>query len=159
MKKTILLLLISVGLLSFNKSEKNTDNEKLTEAQLNFIKENYNWKSEEILIVNFKQPRRRCFYNNYQNLEKSSKWWDDYYSKMELSNVRNIFVFSNKFNARKIIDSKNNFPDIKKLFLKEFFSNDKTCMAVLVINTKGEFRKKSGEYLQKDVEELIHQLK
>ncbi|MBD3863079.1 MULTISPECIES: hypothetical protein [Flavobacteriaceae] len=157
MKKIILLLILAVGLLSFNRPNKNITTEKLTEDQLNFIKENYKWDSEEFLFVNFRQPESSCHYDNYQNLKNSSKWWTEFYSKMELQNVRNIFVYSDKLRAKKVIDSKNHFADINNFFLNQIFSNDKTCYGILIINKKGEYQKKAGEYMQKDIVYLISQ--
>lgn len=156
MKKIILLLILFVSLLSFDKSNKN---EKFTESQLTFIMENYNWKSEELLIVNFRQPSSRCHYDNYRNLNKPSKWWTDFYTKINLKNIKNIFVYSDQLKAKKIIDSKSHFADSNSFFLSRVFSKDKTCYGIIVINNDGEFRKKAGEYMPKDVERLISELK
>ncbi|WP_324027444.1 hypothetical protein QSV08_05900 [Maribacter sp. BPC-D8] len=158
MKKIIILLILSVGFLSFNEDCINLNNEKLTEAQLSFIMESYDWKSERLLIVNFRQPRTSCHYNNYQNLKKSAKWWTEFYSKMEIANIRNIFVYSDNLKANKVIDSENHFDDINNFFLNKVFTKDKTCYGLIVINKKGEFRKKAGEFMQKDIEEFITQL-
>lgn len=158
MKKTLLLLILCIGFLSFNKSDIKTIEGKLTEAQLSFVIKNYNWTSEKILIVNFRQPKSSCHYDNYKNLEKSSKWWAEFYSKMDLQNLRNIFVYSDNLRAKKIIDSKKHYADINNFFLKQFFSQDKTCYGILVINKNGKYQKKVGEYMQKDIEELIKEL-
>lgn len=154
MKKAFLLLFIAIGLLSFKEDNK----EKINEVQLEFLKESYNWSSEDLLIVNFRQPRKRCPYDNYKNLKKSSKWWTNFYSNMDLENTHNIFVYSDSEKAKDVIDSKKHFEDIYSFFLTKFFSKDQTCNGVLVINKNGEFRKIAGEYMQKDIENLIKQL-
>ncbi|MEP2238054.1 MAG: hypothetical protein ABJI22_06810 [Maribacter sp.] len=158
MKRTIILLILSVGFLSFNENHKNSTNKKLTEVELNFIKENYNWKAEGLLIVNFRQPKSSCHYDNYKNLKNSLKWWSEFYSKMDIENIRNIYVYSEGLKAKKILDSENHFPDTNDFFLNLAFSKDKTCYGVLVVNEKGEFRTKVGEYMNKDIEEFISRL-
>ncbi|PWK19191.1 hypothetical protein LX78_01672 [Xanthomarina spongicola] len=150
-----MLLLLVICFLSFNKPESQTD-EKLSETQLQFIIENYHWNSEDLIIVNFKQPRSSCHYDNYKNLKQSSEWWTEYYSKMELVNVRNIFVYSESKKATEIIDSQNHFSDISNFFLDNFFNKEQSCYGILVINKKGEFQKKNGEYTQEDIVKYIN---
>jgi hypothetical protein len=157
MKKYLMLLLLVISFLSFNKPESQTD-EKLSETQLQFIMENYHWNSEDLIIVNFRQPQSSCHYDNYQNLKQSSEWWTEYYSKMELNNVRNIFVYSDSNRATEIIDSKNHFSDINNFFLENFFARDRSCFGILVINRDGDFQKKIGEYTQEDIIELVKNL-
>lgn len=157
-KKTVLLLILAIGLLSFNQRHGKGSKEKLTENELGFIKENYNWNSEEVLMINFRSPGSSCHYDNYRNLKKSSEWWTEFYSDMELVNVRNIFVYSDNKKAQKIIDSNIHFADINSFFLNNFFSRNKTCYGILVINKKGEFQKKAGEYTQEHIVELLKNL-
>jgi hypothetical protein len=159
MKKPILLVLLAIGFLSFNKLENAYLNEKLTETELKFVTENYNWNSKEFIIVNFRMPKSNCHYNNYANLKKSTEWWTKYYSKINLDNVHNIFVYSDNKKAKKIIDSKKHFADSNSFFLNKFFNQDKTCYGILVIKKNGEFQKKSGEYTEENVIELINNLK
>ena len=111
------------------------------------------------MIVNFRQPKSSCGYDNYKNLKKSSEWWTEFYSEMDLEKIRNIYIYSDSERAKKIIDSKNHFEDINSLFSKKFFSEDKTCYGILVISRQGYFQKKAGEYTQKNVDELISKLK
>jgi len=153
MKKQLMLLLLVISLFSFNKPEIQTD-EKLSEEQLIFIKENYNWNSEDLIIVNFRQPQSSCHYDNYKNLKQSSDWWNDYYSKMKLNNIRNIFVYSDSNKATGIIDSKNHFSDVNNFFLENFFTEEQNCYGILVFNKNGDFQKKSGEYTQDDIVEF-----
>ena len=70
MKKIIVLFIISLGMMSFKYNKEKNSNGKLTEIQLNFVKENYNWNSEDIIIYNFRQPRTNCSYDNYINLKR-----------------------------------------------------------------------------------------
>ncbi|MCB0445677.1 MAG: hypothetical protein R2812_08425 [Gelidibacter sp.] len=159
MKKVFLLLILTIGLLSFSSPKNEIPNGKLTDAQLEYVKKIYNWNSEELLIVNFKQPERRCHYNNYQHFKESEKWWDAYYSKIELTNVRNIFVYSDSKKAKEIIDSKKHFADMDSFFLNNFFSKEKTCDGIVIINKNGDYQKKAGEYTLIDIAQLINKLK
>ncbi|WP_033957807.1 hypothetical protein [Psychroserpens jangbogonensis] len=158
MKRAFLLLILAVGLFGFHKVENNSHNEKLSEAQLKLVKENYAWSSEEFIIVNFRQPINSCHYDNYSNLKNSLKWWTDFYSKIKLNNVRNVFVYAEEKRAKKIIDSKSHYSDINSFFLNNFFVNDKTCYGILVIDNDGNYIKKAGEYNQEDVIELIKKI-
>ena len=131
----------------------------LTELQMKFIKEKYNWKSEEILIINFLQPKENCFYNNNENPKSSIKWWKKFYSNINLNNVSNIYVYSDKISAKNIIDSKTRFEDYNNFLLNNIFNIKKECFGVLVVNNLGEYEVVEGEYSQKQVETLIKKLK
>lgn len=159
MKNLIAVLLIALGLMSFKSPEAKNYNRKLTESQLKFIKENYNWNGENILIINFVQPKRNCFYDNYEHMNTSVNWWAKYYAKIDLTNITNIFVYSDKFAAKEVIDSKTHFEDKENFLLKNFFLNGSECYGVLIINKMGDYQKEDGEYSQKTVERDILKLK
>lgn len=159
MKKFLVLLILAIGFSSFNKLTIKESEGQLTESELKFVQENYNWNSEEFMIVNFTQPQSSCEYNNYKDLNKSIQWWTTFYSKMELVNVRTIFIYSDAEKSKGIIDLKNHFDDVNSMFLNKFFSQHKTCYGLLVINRKGYFHKKAGEYTQEDITDLISLLK
>jgi hypothetical protein len=156
MKKIIFLSLISMIIMSFCQNE---NKKTLTESQLKFIKEKYKWNSEDLLIINFVQPNKNCFYENNGNLENSIKWHQKFYSKINLNNVLNISVYSDKISARKIIDSETKFEDYDDFLLRNFFSLKKECYGVLVVNSKGEYEIQEGEYSEKQVENFIKTLK
>lgn len=96
MRKVVLFLLMVLGFSSFNIFENNTETGQLTEIELQFLKENYKWNSEYFLIVNFKQPRSSCQYDNYKNIKKSVKRWSDFYGEINLKNVGNIFIYADR---------------------------------------------------------------
>lgn len=158
MNKTLLLFL-SFALFSFVQVDKTIAKGNLNQAQLDFVKENFNWTSEDILIVNFKQPRNKCHYDAYENLKASTKWWTNFYSQMDLNNTHNIFVYSDAKKAKNTIDSKNHFADFENFFLTYFFFKNLTCEGIVVIHKDGAFRKKAGEYIQKDIEQFISELR
>lgn len=78
---------------------------------------------------------------------------------MKLENVRNIFVYSDYEKAKKIIDSKKPYRDIDALFFNKFFSKEHTCNGIIMVNKKGVFKKKAGEYTQENIRELLNDLK
>ena len=123
----------------------------LSSEQLNFIKEKYNWNNQEFLIINFRLPKESCHYDNYRNLKNSKKWWTEFYSDVELSDSRNIFIYSDSVKAKKVIDGKFGFPDYDDFFSNSIFLNDKACYGLIVINQKGDFYKKAGEYQLNEV--------
>lgn len=158
MKITILSFILSIGFFSFKRTDNQNTPGKLTETQLHFVIENYHWTSEQLLIVNFRQPKSNCHYDNYVDLKNSAKWWCEFYSKIDLQNIRNIFVYADYSKAKNIIDSHNHYADASDFFMNQIFSLDKTCYGVLVLNKSGHYRRKAGEYIQKDIEKLILEL-
>jgi len=142
--------------MSFNQIE----NKKiLSETQLKFIKEKYKWNSENILIINFVQSSKNCFYDNNANLDNSAKWWKKFYIKIDLSNVSNIYIYSDKISAKKVIDYETKFEDYDDFLLNNFFNIKKECYGILVINSIGEYEIEEGEYSEKQVENFIKALK
>lgn len=156
MKRIIYLLIISTILISFSPFKKE---KKLTELQLTFIKEKYKWDMEELLIINFKQPNRNCFWKNNDHPEEGIEWWNKFYSKINLTNISSIFVYSDKVSAKVIIDSKTRFEDYDNFLLTHFFNKKKDCFGVMVINSLGEYELAEGEYTEKEVEKMIKKLK
>ena len=156
-KNLFLGFLVLIYFLGFQKLS--SQNKKLSKEQLEFFKENYDWSSEKFFIINYRQPKLSCHYDNYKNMYKSRSEWKKYYSKITLENTLNIFVYSDKKRAEKIIDSKKHFSDKNYFLYLNFFSKEKTCYAVLIANSKGEYQQKNGEYSQKDIIKMIDQLK
>lgn len=156
MKKILFLSLISTIIMSFSQIQ---NKKVITESQLKFIKEKYNWNSEGLLIINFVQPNENCFYDNNGNIENSIKWWEKFYSKIDLKKILNIYVYSDKISANKIIDSQSKFEDYDDFLLRNFFNIKKECYGILVVNSKGEYEIQEGEYSEKQVKNFIKTLK
>ncbi|MEA1785519.1 hypothetical protein U1E44_05415 [Arenibacter sp. GZD96] len=159
MNKILLVAFVVYSFFSFFGSQKGLVQGNLNEAQLQFVKQNFNWTTEDLLIVNFKQPRNKCHYDVYQNLKASTPWWTDFYSQMDLNNAQNIFVYSDSKRTKSRIDSLNHFADFEDFFLTRFFSKDLTCEGVVIIHKNGAFKKKAGEYTQKEIAQFISELK
>lgn len=156
MKKIIFLFLISAINMSFSQVE---NKKVVTESQLKFVKKKYKWNSEDLLIINFAHTNENCFYDNNSNLENSINWWKKFYSKIDLTNILNIYVYSNKIAAKNMIDSQTKFEDYDDFFLKNFFNIKKECYGILVVNSKGEYKIQEGEYSERQVENFIKTLK
>ena len=163
MKLTIMLkfVLVLVMLLTLNLKAQTVKQilGKIDEEKLKFIKENYNWNEENIIVINFLQPISNCHYDAYENLSIPSKWWTNFYSKIDLTNVANRFVYSDANAARRIIDSKIYLTDEKNFILNNFFSKEPYCHGVLVINNFGFYEMLSREYSIKEVIYFIKILK
>ncbi|MFY8065242.1 MAG: hypothetical protein ACOVNM_02000 [Flavobacterium sp.] len=147
MKKIIFILMFSF-IANLNFSQENI----IPKNQLLDLKKKYNWSNEKVLIVNYYFPRKECHYNQYDDLKKGKIWFEDnIYKKINLSNAKNIFVYSDKIKARKIIDSKTCFEDFDNYFLKNFFKIKDNCFGIIIINDEGEFSFKIGEFSSDDV--------
>lgn len=157
MKRLITLCLIVITFSSFIKNEPNTYSGKLNTIQLKFIKDNYPWKDGEFLIINYRQPKRSCHYNNYYKIA-SSTWFDNLYSKIKLHNISNIFIYADSKRAKKIIDFKKHFEDKNHYLLDNFFSKDKSCYGLMIINEQGDYKQKNGEYFQSDIVSFVNKL-
>ena len=132
----------------------------LPNNQIVSIKDEYNWQKEDYIIINYKMPNSYCPYDSYSNLDKSYSWFQkEIYAKVNVKNYRNIFVYSDKLAAKKILDFKTHYDDIGHYFLKTFFDKKGSCYGILVINKKGKYNYIIGEYSHLDVQNLIDSLK
>lgn len=93
---------------------------KLDQKQFEFIKTNYQWENEKMLIINFRQPKSFCHFDTCEHYLKGKNWWRDFYSKVMLDNCQNLFVFSDKFRLDIPIDDKNNFEDKDSFLINNF---------------------------------------
>ena len=163
MKKISLVILLlifyncssSKETLINNKSSKNSKelirfdySGTLDEEQMNFIKDNYEWK-DKIAIINFTQPRSYCHFDNSKSSIQSRGWWINFYSKIDTENCLNIFVGS----------SENSLIDKNDFLLNNFFKRKKTCFGVMVINDSGQYLQFNGHYSEKQVSQFIEKLK
>lgn len=147
MKKTFILFTLSF-LANFTFSQENT----IPKDQLLNLKQIYNWTNEKVLVVNFYYPKKKCHYDQYGNLKNGKKWFEaDIYKDINLSNIKNIYVYSDKIKAQKIIDNKTCFEDFENYFLKNFFNMYDNCYGIIAINNDGKFSYKIGEFSSKDV--------
>lgn len=155
MKKIILLIVILfIGENVF--SQENT----LPKNQLISIQNEYDWKKEDYLIINYRMPQNYCPYDNYSNLDKTALWLQkSVYGRVTVENYRSIFVYADKQAAKKILDFKTHYDDIGHYFLKTFFDNKGSCHGVLVINKEGKYNFIFGEYSHIDIHNLIDSLK
>src|SRR5690606_960411 len=131
----------------------------LTQNEVKYIEENYNWNDEEFLLVNFRMPSGRCHYDNYENLEVSMEWWKKFYSNIKLENVAKRFVFSDSVRAHSILDSKTKIADKRNFLLNKFFKEVKACHGVLIADKSGNVGYMFGECTEQDIESLFKKIK
>ncbi len=158
MKKTLALIITLYSISSYCQQDSLGLKKQFNETELSFIKEIYNWQEEEILIINFRQPSKNCHYDNNVNVEKHTYWWDNFYKDFDLKSKKNIYVYSDKEAANKVIDNKKHYPDNDDFFYNKLFKNDNYCYGIVAINKDGKFVYKSGEYLIEEVAKLINTL-
>lgn len=174
MKKTIIQIIIGFTIFSCSSSKtvenKRADSQnekpitydftnKIDAKKLNFIKNNYNWNDEKILIVNYSQPINSCHFDNNKITTESKKWWQDFYSKINTEDCRNIKVLVNGERVKNKLDNINHFDDKNDFLLTNFFSRKKSCFGVLVLNNEGYYIQYNGHYSEKQVAKFIENLK
>lgn len=126
--------------------------------QLASIKTNYNWKNENYLIINYKNLPSNCTYDIYTDLKSNYiNFEQKAFSKLDLNNSYNIFVYADKNLAKNLIDYKIHFDDIGLYFMKNYF--DTSCVGVIVINQKGEYLVKYNEYNTFTISQMLEKLK
>lgn len=137
-------------------SQENT----LPNNEMASIKYEYDWKNEDVLIINYRMPNDFCPYENYTNLDKTYAWFKkEIYAKVTAENYRNVFVYADKLAAKKILDFKTHYDDIGQYFLNKFFDKKGSCYGVLVISKSGKYNYIIGEYSHIDIQNLIDSLK
>lgn len=147
MKKPFILF-IFLFIANFTFSQEH----RIPKEKLETLKHVYKWNDEKILIVNFYWPKNKCHYNQYENLKNGSLWFDNnIYKTIKLSNTKNIFVYSDKIAANKIIDNIRFFEDFENYFLNNFFNVNENCYGVIAINSDGRYSYKIGEFSTEDV--------
>lgn len=53
---------------------------------------------------------------------------------------------------------KKHFEDKNHYLLDNFFSKDKSCYGIMIINEQGEYQQKNGEYFQSDIVSFVNKL-
>ena len=128
--------------------------------QMNSIRYEYNWKEEAFLIINYRYPQDYCPYENYEELDKTYAWLTDkVYGKIDLTNIRNIYVYEDKLAAKPILDFTTHYDDVGHYFLKNFFDKKGNCIGLLIINSQGAYKYIIGDYSSKDIINITEALK
>lgn len=156
MKKLLLLFILLTTLLASAQTKPKFV--KLTQRDIQFLEQTYNWDGEKLLILNFKMPRTSCLYNQYKELENAKKWWNKFYENVDLTNAANRFVYSDAEKAKAVIDNKVHFIDHGAFIYKHFFENEQSCFGLVVVDKLGNFEYKSGEYTDTEVSNFIVKL-
>ena len=174
MKKVLFKIFIFLSIVSCSSTkgvenkENNIENEKpiyydfadkMDSEKLLFIKNNYNWNNEKILIINYKQPISSCHFDNNKITSEGKTWWKNFYSKVDTENCLNIQVLANGERVKKKLDKIYYFDDENEFLLTNFFDRKKSCFGVLVINDQGDYIQYNGHYSERQVDKFIKNLK
>lgn len=133
--------------------------DKINSAKLEFIKKNYNWKSQKVLIINYSQPISSCHFDNNKITSEGKKWWRDFYSKIDTHNCLNIEVLAEGERVHRKLDNVRYFDDKYDFLLTNFFERKKSCFGVLVLNDEGYYIQYNGHYSERQVAKYIENLK
>lgn len=173
MKKIILLFICVINYSCYStKTTENTISEKeskkpiyydfegkLDEAQLTFLKNNYHWKDEKILIINYNQPISFCHFDNNKITPESKKWSENFYKKINTENCLIIKVLANGERVQNKLDDIKYFDDKMDFLQMNFFYKRKSCFGVLVLNQFGDYVQYNGHYDEDQVDHFIKVLK
>lgn len=153
---TLPLLLSAFNIVAQNKDKPITYDftGKLNEGEMKFMNDYYNWDSKEILIINFTQPRSDCHFDNHTHKTGNTKWWKDYYKKINIKNCSNIFVCPEKHKRDKTL-----YYDKANFLYDNFFNRKESCFGVLVLNKNGDYLQYNGHYSERQVSKFIENLK
>ena len=123
----------------------------IPEHKLAFLKQNYNWKAGTKLIINFKTFLSTCPRNQYRVIEND--WNDEFYRKLALKNVTNIYISLEDNLLRKLTNSRKDFYEDKDDFFTKTFNlkSGMHCYALMMINEKGLFMLRVGEKTEADI--------
>lgn len=133
--------------------------DKIDSEKLKFIKKNYNWNNEKILIINYCQPIDSCHFDNNKISSAGNKWWKDFYSKINTEECLNIKVLANGERVKNKLDGTHYFDDKNDFLLTNFFGRKKSCFGILVLNNEGYYIQFNGHYSENQVAKYIENLK
>lgn len=161
-----LLTLISLFIISLSYSQKNEQEKLVTcdfagqikDAKLAFIKNQYNW-TEDILIINYSQPLSICHFDNNTITSSTKSWWKRFYSKIDIKECKNIKVLYNGEKVKKKLDNVAYFDDYANFLYLNYFSRKESCYGILVVNKNGHYLQYNGHYSEKQVSKFIDNLK
>ncbi|TMM31160.1 hypothetical protein FDT66_04110 [Polaribacter aestuariivivens] len=127
--------------------------------KLNFIKKNYKWNNEEVLIINYSQPVKSCHFDNHKINSVTKKFYKEFYEKIDTENCLNIKVLANGERVRRKLDNISYFDDKDDFLQTIFFERKKSCFGILVIHKNGNYLQYNGHYSERDVAQYIYDLK
>lgn len=131
----------------------------LEEAEVQFLKDNYPWPAGNLLLINFRQPRSNCHFDNYVVNNDTRRWYRNFYNEVDLKSAANIFVFSEGERVTKHLDNKTYFDDKEDFLLNNYFHRKASCFAIMAINDEGEYLQFNGHYSERQVNAYIEVLK
>lgn len=147
--------------VSATQAQNRTDSGKLLPDPLSFIKKNYKWNSEKFLVITFRQSRSKCHYDNYKVIRNSTairRGFKNLTDNTKDFDTKIITVSSDKKKVEKYVDNETSFYDLYDFLGFRFFSKNKSCYGLIVINQSGQFISQVGEYSIKNINSFLAQL-
>lgn len=159
MKKTLLLILLTliIGCAETKKIVKEKtvlppDFEgKVSQTEIDYLTKTYFLGDKEILIINYKPPRSHCHFNNYQKIKTSQKWWNKFYSEIDLPKSKVINIYSEASKVSSYLNNKTDFKDYNNYLLNKFFLVKKDCWGLIMFHKNGNYIQKLGHYYKEDI--------
>ncbi|TGD58350.1 hypothetical protein [Flavobacterium humi] len=111
-------------------------------------------------IINYKQPVGDCFYDQYRMDDCDHLWYEEnIYSLLPFDeSVLNLYFQHKEIKNKNAKECLTHY-DTDNYLYSHFFEKSDLCWGLIIVNNKGEFRVLMGEYLKKDVLQLMKQLK
>jgi len=131
----------------------------LSKERVEFLKNNYDWVSGNILIINFLQLRSDCHFDNHKHSNEGKRFWKEFYSKINTDNCSIISVCAGGHKNNQSIYKRNYDVDKNGFLLNNYFKRKKSCFGVMVINEKGDYLQYNGHYYKKQVSKYIENLR
>ena len=124
-----------------------------TKLQLQFLQNNFNWDSEDYLIIAYKNSENNC--TQYKNEIETNDWVMRLVDNAGIKNAHEILVVNGQ---KSYANSKQIFMDKEAFILKEFL-NTSSCFSLIVFNEQGHYISKIGEFTEFDIKKIVKQLK
>lgn len=132
---------------------------KLSEDDFNKIESYFDFSKEETLVIGVIQAREKCHYNNYRDIEKSSKWLLAMMDNTKLENSKSVLIILYKHkNIDNTVNNIRVFKDANSYFQNTMFSSGNSCHGIVVLNKQGYYIAKDGEYEESTIHALAAKL-
>lgn len=138
----------------------------ITEKDLTYLRENFNWNGEDILIINYTLTEASCKIPYAKPSEPEARfkrartWWEPFYQNIETYDAKIVHVEASERFARAFITySDSYYWDEDGFLLKHFYRNPRGCEAAFVVNRLGQFYQQNEHYTQEQVAFYVAKLK
>lgn len=139
---------------------------KITSEQLTYLRDNYDWNTGDILIINYTLPENSCTITYPKPVEPEARfkrartWWDPFYESIETYDSRTLHLEASERYATWFSRySKQYYWDKDGYVIEKLFRNASGCEAVFVVNRLGQFYQQNEHYTVEQVAFYVAKLK